>query len=60
MQFRDRNQKSSKDEEKFGYIRKNAQNALKREDCGKMRVYIFSYKNTLLKYTINRKRSQKK
>ena len=46
---------------KFWYmIKKNAQNALWRKDCDKMRVCILIYKNILLKYAINRKRSPKK
>ena len=46
--------------EKVKYIRKIAQNALWREDWGKMRAYIFSYKNILLKYTKTVEWSKKK
>ena len=57
--IRDSNFKSTVGE-KVKYIRKMAHNALWREDCGKMRAYIFSYKNILLKYTKTVKWSQKK
>ena len=46
--------------EKIKLIRKIAQNALWREDFGKVRAYIFSYKNILLNYTKTVKWSQKK